>query len=110
MAVGCDAATWVCPGPCVSFTASGLLCDAAIWQQERCQWSCVLCRDLATLNGGCVELRGRWEGEGVTGVVASVLFCVGGCALVGTVCGWMLLRANFFICCCLCLPFLRSSR
>ncbi|KAF8276635.1 hypothetical protein TcBrA4_0121690 [Trypanosoma cruzi] len=56
MAVGCDAAMRDCLGSCVSLTASGLLCDAAIRQQERCQWSCVLCRDLATLNGGCVEL------------------------------------------------------
>ncbi|RNC32109.1 hypothetical protein TcCL_Unassigned05314 [Trypanosoma cruzi] len=30
--------------------------------------------DLTTLHGGCVRLRGRWEGDGVTGVVASVLF------------------------------------
>ncbi|RNF07206.1 hypothetical protein TcG_10387 [Trypanosoma cruzi] len=57
-------------------------------------------RDSATLRGGFVGLRGRFEGYGV---MASLLFCVGGCAVMGTVCDRMLLHAPVFICCCCCL-------
>ncbi|EAN82873.1 hypothetical protein TcCL_NonESM03484 [Trypanosoma cruzi] len=64
------------------------------------------CWNLATLHGGCVRLRGRWEGDGVTGVIVSALLFVSGCALVGTVCDRMPLSATVFICCCFCLFFL----
>ncbi|RNC39147.1 hypothetical protein TcCL_NonESM11536, partial [Trypanosoma cruzi] len=36
MAAGRNAATWVCLGSCVFFTASGLHCGGAFWLQERC--------------------------------------------------------------------------
>ncbi|KAF8289369.1 hypothetical protein TcYC6_0024810 [Trypanosoma cruzi] len=55
-----------------------------------------LLRDRATLHGGCVRLRWRWEGDGVTGVVVSELFSVVFCALAGADCGRMLLRATVF--------------
>ncbi|RNF00135.1 hypothetical protein TcG_12065, partial [Trypanosoma cruzi] len=64
------------------------------------------CWNPATLHGGCVRLRGRWEGGGVTGVVASVLLFVAGCALVGIGYDRMLLRATVFVYFCCCLLFL----
>ncbi|RNF13010.1 hypothetical protein TcG_08725 [Trypanosoma cruzi] len=53
-----------------------------------------LCRDPATLNGGCVGLHGRWEGDGVTDLIAFAQLCVNGCALFGTVFDRMPLRTT----------------
>ncbi|RNC38790.1 putative dispersed gene family protein 1 (DGF-1), partial [Trypanosoma cruzi] len=71
---------------------------------------CLFCWDGATLYG-CVGLHGRWEGDGVNGVVSSALFFVGGFALAGTVCGRMPPRTTVFICCCfrLFIPFLKKQ-
>ncbi|RNC36273.1 hypothetical protein TcCL_Unassigned00784 [Trypanosoma cruzi] len=43
------------------------------------------CRDPVTWHGGCVGLCGRWEGDGVTDLIASARLCVGGC---GGDCPW----------------------
>ncbi|EKF26712.1 hypothetical protein MOQ_009585, partial [Trypanosoma cruzi marinkellei] len=53
-----------------------------------------LCRHPSTLHGGCVGLRGRWEADGITGLAAFARLCVGGCDVMGTVCGRMPLRAT----------------
>ncbi|RNC32559.1 hypothetical protein TcCL_Unassigned04816 [Trypanosoma cruzi] len=92
-----------CLAPCVSSTASGLPCGRTILLQERCQWSCVFFWDLTTLHGGCVGLRGRWEGDVVTGLTAFARICVGVSAFVGIVRGRMPLRAAVFSYCCYCL-------
>ncbi|KAF8300340.1 hypothetical protein TcYC6_0059820 [Trypanosoma cruzi] len=52
--------------------------------------------DPAARYWGCVGLRGRWEGDGVSGAIVSARLCVGDCALVTTVCGRMPLRAAVF--------------
>ncbi|KAF5223520.1 hypothetical protein ECC02_003541 [Trypanosoma cruzi] len=36
------------------------------------------CLGPATLHGGCAGLRGRWEGDGVTDLIASARLCVSG--------------------------------
>ncbi|RNF08055.1 hypothetical protein TcG_09948, partial [Trypanosoma cruzi] len=53
------------------------------------------CRDPATLHGFCVGLRGRWEDGDITGLTA--FLSVGGCTVMGIVCGRMSLRAAVFI-------------
>ncbi|RNC59493.1 hypothetical protein TcCL_ESM02814 [Trypanosoma cruzi] len=52
--------------------------------------------DPAARYWGCVGLRGRWEGDGVSGAIVSARLCLGDCALVTTVCDRMPLRAAVF--------------
>ncbi|RNC40408.1 hypothetical protein TcCL_NonESM10114 [Trypanosoma cruzi] len=100
MAAGCNAATWSVPAlVCLSRHQ-----DCSVVEAFGCKSGAnghfTFCRDPATLYGCCLRLRGRVEGDGVTGVIVSVLFCVGVCALVGTVCDRMSLCVTVFICCC----------
>ncbi|RNF13681.1 hypothetical protein TcG_08359 [Trypanosoma cruzi] len=72
----------------------------------------VFCWDPTTLHGGCAGLRGRWEDDGVTDLIASALLCVGGCTVMAIVYGRMFLRATVFgyYSCCLLFLFDRAVR
>ncbi|RNF14207.1 hypothetical protein TcG_07926 [Trypanosoma cruzi] len=102
MATGCIAATWVCLLALVRLSRNQ---DCSVVETFGCKGGAnshvSFCWDGATLHGGCVGLRWRWEGDGITGVMASALLFVGGCyAFLGTVCGRMPLRATVFGYCC----------
>ncbi|RNF12510.1 hypothetical protein TcG_09004 [Trypanosoma cruzi] len=106
MAGGRNAATW---------SASALVCcarhrDRPVMQpfgnRRGASGHVAFCRDSATRYGGCVGLCGMCEGYGVTDLIASALFCVGGCTVMVIVYDRMPLRATVFGYCCCCLLFL----
>ncbi|EAN83798.1 hypothetical protein TcCL_ESM06702 [Trypanosoma cruzi] len=102
MAGGRNAATW---------SASALVCCARhrgrpvmqpFGNRSDASGHLTFCRDSATRHGGCVGLCGKWEGDGVTELIASARLCFGGCTVTGLVYDRMFLRSTVFVYCCRC--------